>query len=185
MVKSQYELESKPIIEDSFSSETELIAAPSIPCSLTAVRSALGGGLLGYVFGFGQKLLTTRKLGPSHGGAVLTAKQFALIGALYSFVSCCAVRIRQKEDAWTSGVSGCATGLALSWSSGPSAAIRGCAVFGGLSAAIEMMNTNPAQALGMANLVSVQRKNVCEGGGCSVLLPFSIDRVVGSRSILK
>lgn len=186
MVKPQYELEAKPIIEDSISSDTDLRVAPSVPCSMSAIQSGFGGGLLGYVFGFGQKLFSSRQLGACNGPAMQTAKQFAVIGALYSFVSCCAVRIRQKEDAWTAGVSGCATGLALSWSTGPSAAVRGCAVFGGLSAAIEMMNKNPAQAFtGLNSALLERRKTACGEGGCSILQPFSIERVLGNRSILK
>lgn len=172
MGKTQYELEERPIIEESLSASDqggEFAVSTKIPCTISGLGSAVGGGLLGYVFGFGGKLIGTRKLSPCHAAAMQSAKQFALIGGLYAVVSCFAVRIRQKEDAWTSGISGCATGLALGWAGGPAAALRGCAGFGAVSAVLDSVSRNPAQADTGRMKTGVMRNRGCSSQGCRIL----------------
>lgn len=172
MGKTQYELEERPIIEESLSASdhrAEFAVSNKIPCSISGLGSAVGGGLLGYVFGFGGKLIGSRKFSPCHAAAVQSAKQFALIGGLYAMVSCFAVRIRQKEDSWTSGVSGCATGLALGWAGGPAGALRGCVGFGAVSAVLDSISRNPAQADTNGLETSTQGPKGCSSLGCRVL----------------
>lgn len=72
-----------------------------------------------------------------------SARTFALMGGLYAAVGCFAQRLRQKSDAWNGALSGCATGLAIGWSSGgPAAAAQNCAMLGALSYFLDGMGTS-------------------------------------------
>ncbi|GMH32310.1 hypothetical protein BSKO_00144 [Bryopsis sp. KO-2023] len=178
MGKQQYELESQPIIEESISATpgAQSLGNVQMPCSVDGIMNGLGGGLLGYVFGFGRHLISTRKVAACNQAALVSAKQFAIIGGLYAAVSCFCIRIRQKQDLWNGGVSGCATGLALGWKGGPVSALQSCIGFGALSAFFDGMNKDAAQAkplVGSDDGGSENRKTVlrCGEGGC--LVPFA------------
>ena len=104
------------------------------PCTITGITAGISSAMLGYLFGFAGYWFGQRKSGiwkeSLHAGAS-SAKTFALLGGLYSGVSCFMSRLRQKNDALNSGVSGCSTGLALGWKSGgPIAAAQSCVMFG-------------------------------------------------------
>jgi hypothetical protein len=66
-----------------------------------------------------------------------SAKNFALIGAVYSGTECCIEGLRAKNDLTNSVVAGCLTGGALAYRAGPQAAVLGCGGFAAFSAAID------------------------------------------------
>jgi mitochondrial import inner membrane translocase subunit TIM22 len=66
-----------------------------------------------------------------------SAKNFAMIGTLYSGTECCVEGLRAKNDLTNSVVAGCLTGGALGMRAGPSAAAFGCAGFAAFSTAID------------------------------------------------
>jgi mitochondrial import inner membrane translocase subunit TIM22 len=66
-----------------------------------------------------------------------SAKNFMMIGAMYSGVECCVEGYRAKSDLTNSVAAGCITGGALAFKAGPQAAALGCAGFAAFSAAID------------------------------------------------
>lgn len=66
-----------------------------------------------------------------------SAKNFMLIGAMYSGTECCVEGYRAKSDLTNSVAAGCITGGALAFKAGPQAAALGCAGFAAFSAAID------------------------------------------------
>ncbi|KAL2788833.1 Tim17/Tim22/Tim23/Pmp24 family-domain-containing protein [Aspergillus insuetus] len=66
-----------------------------------------------------------------------SAKNFGIVGALYSGTECCVEGLRAKNDLTNSVVSGCITGGILGAKAGPQAAAFGCAGFAAFSAAID------------------------------------------------
>lgn len=66
-----------------------------------------------------------------------SAKNFMLIGAMYSGVECVIEGYRAKNDLTNSVAAGCVTGAGLAWKAGPSAAAFGCGGFAAFSAAID------------------------------------------------
>ena len=72
-----------------------------------------------------------------------SAKNFAMIGALYSGTECCVEGLRAKNDLTNSAVAGCLTGGALGVRAGPSAAALGCAGFAAFSTAIDAYMRQP------------------------------------------
>ncbi|CDS04811.1 mitochondrial import inner membrane translocase, subunit Tim17/22 [Lichtheimia hyalospora FSU 10163] len=65
------------------------------------------------------------------------AKNFAVVGAIYSGTECCIESYRAKNDLYNSVAAGCFTGGALAARAGPQAAAFGCAGFAAFSAAID------------------------------------------------
>lgn len=145
--------------------KTELSAATDdeemvfkTPCTITGVTAGISSAMLGYLFGFGGYWIGQRKTGiwkESLRAGVSSAKTFALLGGLYSGVSCFMSRLRQKDDAVNSGVSGCSTGLVLGWKSGgPIAAAQSCVMFGLFSYFLD----NQADSANAASLNCLQTK---------------------------
>lgn len=66
-----------------------------------------------------------------------SAKNFGIVGALYSGTECCIEGLRAKNDLTNSVASGCITGGILGAKAGPQAAAFGCAGFAAFSAAID------------------------------------------------
>lgn len=66
-----------------------------------------------------------------------SAKNFAMIGAMYSGTECCIEGYRAKSDLTNSVAAGCITGGALAYKAGPQAALLGCGGFAAFSAAID------------------------------------------------
>jgi import inner membrane translocase subunit TIM22 len=66
-----------------------------------------------------------------------SAKNFMLIGAMYSGTECCVEGYRAKSDLTNSVAAGCITGAALAFKAGPQAALLGCGGFAAFSAAID------------------------------------------------
>lgn len=76
-----------------------------------------------------------------------SARTFGLMGGLYAAVNCIMMRLRQRQDAWNSAASGCATGLVLGWKGGPVSALQSCGMLGIFSYFLEgMAGGDSAQA---------------------------------------
>lgn len=75
----------------------------------------------------------------------LSAKNFALIGAIYSGTECCIEGFRAKSDLQSSVAAGYITEGALAYKAGPQAAALGCAGFAAFSAAIDYYMRMPGK----------------------------------------
>ncbi|CAO3692843.1 unnamed protein product [Umbelopsis ramanniana] len=65
------------------------------------------------------------------------AKNFAVVGAIYSGTECCIESYRAKNDLYNSASAGCITGGLLAHKAGPQATALGCAGFAAFSTAID------------------------------------------------
>ncbi|OJJ49041.1 hypothetical protein ASPZODRAFT_129416 [Penicilliopsis zonata CBS 506.65] len=75
-----------------------------------------------------------------------SAKNFGIVGALYSGTECCIEGLRAKNDLTNSVAAGCITGGILGAKAGPSAAAAGCAGFAAFSAAIDAYMRMPSDS---------------------------------------
>lgn len=66
-----------------------------------------------------------------------TAKNFAVVGAIFAGSECCIEGYRAKNDLYNSAGAGCFTGAVLGAKAGPQAALFGCAGFAAFSTAID------------------------------------------------
>ncbi|KAI9017779.1 mitochondrial inner membrane translocase subunit Tim17/Tim22/Tim23/peroxisomal protein PMP24 [Gaertneriomyces semiglobifer] len=66
-----------------------------------------------------------------------SAKNFAIVGAVFSGTECLIETYRAKNDIWNGVAGGCITGGILAAKAGPAAVVTGCAGFAAFSAAIE------------------------------------------------
>lgn len=66
-----------------------------------------------------------------------SAKNFGMVGAIFSGTECCIEGFRAKNDLYNGVAAGCITGGALAAKAGPQAAAVGCAGFAAFSAAID------------------------------------------------
>ncbi|KAI9822604.1 MAG: Mitochondrial import inner membrane translocase subunit tim22 [Pycnora praestabilis] len=73
-----------------------------------------------------------------------SAKNFALVGAIFSGTECCIEGFRAKNDLKNGIAAGCLTGGALGAKAGPQAAAIGCAGFAAFSAAIDYYMRMPS-----------------------------------------
>ena len=129
--------------EDGGAVPVENVGSTKVPCSIQGITSGLGGGVLGYVFGFGRTLLTTRKLKALHAAGVESGTTFAVFGGVYAAALCFCSRIRQKDDFWNGGLAGCATGVVVAWKGGPVSALQSCIGIGVLSAVFDVIGKEP------------------------------------------
>ncbi|KAJ5586682.1 Mitochondrial import inner membrane translocase subunit tim22 [Penicillium hispanicum] len=74
-----------------------------------------------------------------------SAKNFGIVGALYSGTECCIEGLRAKNDLTNSVAAGCMTGGILGAKAGPQAAAFGCAGFAAFSAAIDAYMRMPSE----------------------------------------
>jgi import inner membrane translocase subunit TIM22 len=72
-----------------------------------------------------------------------SAKNFGMIGAIFTGTECCIEGFRAKNDIWNGVWGGCLTGGALAWKAGPQAVAVGCLGFGAFSAAIDLYMRMP------------------------------------------
>lgn len=74
-----------------------------------------------------------------------TAKNFGLVGALYSGIECCIEGLRAKHDLTNVSTAGCLTGGILGARAGPYAACAGCVGFSAFSTAIDWYMMSPSE----------------------------------------
>ena len=72
-----------------------------------------------------------------------SAKNFGMIGALFSGIECGIEGMRAKNDLGNGAAAGCLTGAILARNAGPQAAAFGCAGFAAFSTAIDMWMRMP------------------------------------------
>lgn len=77
-----------------------------------------------------------------------SAKNFGLVGAIFSGTECCIEGLRAKNDLTNGVAAGCMTGGILAAKAGPQAAAVGCAGFAAFSAAIDMYMRQPSEPVG-------------------------------------
>ena len=154
------------------------------PCTISGIGAGISSGMLGYIFGFAGYWLKERGKGvwkASLEGGMSSAKTFAILGGLYSGVSCFMTRLRQKNDAINAGVSGCSTGLVLGWTSGgPAAAVQSCMMFGLFSYFLDNMS-DEAQASTMNNNMKSGKRVVRGQHIIQQMCCRSQDNVLASR----
>ncbi|OJD23505.1 hypothetical protein ACJ73_05138 [Blastomyces percursus] len=73
-----------------------------------------------------------------------SAKNFAIVGAIFSGTECCIEGLRAKNDLANGVAAGCITGGVLGAKAGPQAAMLGCAGFAAFSAAIDAWMRQPS-----------------------------------------
>ena len=66
-----------------------------------------------------------------------SAKNFGMIGTMFTGTECAIEGLRAKNDLWNGVAGGCITGGVLAMKAGPQAAAVGCAGFAAFSAAID------------------------------------------------
>lgn len=77
-----------------------------------------------------------------------SAKNFGMVGAIFSGVECCIEGLRAKNDLANGVAGGCITGGILAAKAGPQAAAVGCAGFAAFSAAIDSYMRMPSETAG-------------------------------------
>ena len=154
----------------------------AIPCSITGAMAAASGGALGFVFGFGSRVVrgasplarggaaagasapATTRLAAALAAGRASAASFAAFGGVYSAAACAVSRARDVEaDPLNSAIAGCITGAALGWRSGPAGMAQSCAMLGGFSYFIDRMQGG--QVAQAAELVSGGGGGGGGGGG--------------------
>jgi mitochondrial import inner membrane translocase subunit TIM22 len=73
-----------------------------------------------------------------------SAKNFGIVGALFSGTECCIEGLRAKNDLKNGIAAGCITGAILGAKAGPQAAAAGCVGFAAFSAAIDSYMRMPS-----------------------------------------
>jgi hypothetical protein len=73
-----------------------------------------------------------------------SAKNFALVGSIFSGTECCIEGLRAKNDLGNGVAAGCITGGVLGARAGPQAAAVGCVGFAAFSAAIDAYMRMPS-----------------------------------------
>ena len=81
-----------------------------------------------------QLKMTSKDMGSK---SFSTAKNFGMIGMMFSGIECVLETYRAKKDIYNTMTAGCASGGILSAKGGPKAALFGCAGFAAFSSAIE------------------------------------------------
>jgi hypothetical protein len=86
-----------------------------LPCFVKGLEAAFSGGVLGYVFGFGSKMVMFRGSGGFKARWAVSAlegkscaRTFATFGGIYAAAMCYSRRLRLKNDAIDGAVAGCA-----------------------------------------------------------------------------
>jgi import inner membrane translocase subunit TIM22 len=75
-----------------------------------------------------------------------SAKNFGIVGALFSGTECCIEGLRAKNDMKNGIAAGCITGGILGAKAGPQAAAAGCVGFAAFSAAIDAYMRMPSES---------------------------------------
>ncbi|KAI8826797.1 mitochondrial import inner membrane translocase subunit tim22 [Fimicolochytrium jonesii] len=81
-----------------------------------------------------QLKLTAKDMGAK---SFSSAKNFAVVGAVFAGTECVIEGYRAKNDIWNGVSAGCITGGVLAAKAGPQAVVGGCLTFAAFSAAID------------------------------------------------
>ncbi|CAG8461504.1 11873_t:CDS:2 [Ambispora gerdemannii] len=123
-------------------------------CIFKSILSLAGGFVLGGVFGMFMSSLEMSSADPAvlekpmrqqlkHTAKDMAnksfsmAKNFAVVGAIFSSTECIIEGYRAKNDIYNGVAAGCVTGAILAARAGPQATALGCAGFAAFSTAIE------------------------------------------------
>ncbi|NXU55179.1 TIM22 translocase, partial [Turnix velox] len=135
------------------SKEQKMVEQAMESCAFKAVLACVGGFVLGGAFGvFTAGIDTNVGFDPKDPYRTPTAKEvlkdmgqrgisyaknFAIVGAMFSCTECVVESYRGKSDWKNSVISGCITGGAIGFRAGLKAGVIGCGGFAAFSAAID------------------------------------------------